>query len=90
MGYIWFTYVASEGEPIAEMHICSSPDVRGRWLTRRVVQYGFDVIKKLKVGYTLAVHPDPTLRKALNSLGFKSHGAFINILKTEDIPSWDS
>ena len=89
IGYIWFTHVASEAEPIIELHICADPEFHGKWLTPRVVKHGLEVIRTLEVGHVVAFHESPPLRKALKFIGFKSYGAFINILKTEDIP-WDS
>jgi len=85
VGYIWLTHVASELEPILELHLCVHPDWKRRWLTRRVLSQGFKYLSETDARYILAIHTDPELRDIMCRLGFKRTGEFINILDLNEV-----
>lgn len=82
--YVWFSPLASLGEPIVELHLCAKPQARGRWLTRPVLRSLYTALENTGARWCVALVPDATLRRYLTRLGWETRGDFVNVLDMEN------
>jgi hypothetical protein len=83
IGYIWFSPVAFGVDRVWELHTCARPDLKGHWLTPRIIARCYDLLDELGATHCIAFHYVQGLAEMLDKLGFVN-GDALSVLNVKD------